>query len=469
MKPRVAALGAVLLAACAGPRPQAPPESAITPPAVWRSGVPGSSAEVSAAWWQAFQDPVLTQVVQAALAHNTDVAIAAARVAEARGQFHLARAQGLPNVQGAAQGVRERDLNPGFGIAEQQTAGEAEVSIAYDLDLFGRLANAREAARAGLLASQASRDNVRLAVTASAASGYITLRTLDARLAVLQATLADRAEALRIARRRAGAGYASQLDLAQAEADYAATAQLVPAAQLAIARQEDGLSLLLGESPRAFDRGADLDALALPAIPGSVPAALLRRRPDIVAAEQQLVAADRTLDSARAAFLPDVQLSASGGGVGSNLIPRSIWVFALGGGLVAPIFDSGRLKAQQESVAARRDQAAFAYRKTALVAFREVEDALASLQRLQEQETALNAQRAVLARTVALATNRYRAGYSPYLDQLDAQRGLLSADLALAQSRGERLNAAVNLYAALGGGWQDAARAGPTPGRPGAD
>jgi multidrug efflux system outer membrane protein len=469
VKPPVAALGAVLLAACAGPRPQAPPESAIAPPAAWRSGVPASSAEVSAEWWQAFQDPVLTQVVQAALAHNTDVAIAAARVAEARGQFHLARAQGLPNVQGAAQGVRERDLNPGFGIAEQQTAGQAEVSIAYDLDLFGRLANAREAARAGLLASQASRDNVRLAVTASAASGYITLRTLDARLAVLQATLADRAEALKIARRRTGAGYASQLDLAQAEADYAATAQLVPAAQLAISRQEDGLSLLLGESPRAFERGADLDALALPAIPGSVPAALLRRRPDIVAAEQQLVAADRTLDSARAAFLPDVQLSASGGGVGSSLIPRSVWVFALGGGLVAPIFDSGRLKAQQETVAARRDQAAFAYRKTALVAFREVEDALATLQRLQEQEAALDAQRAVLARTVALATSRYRAGYSPYLDQLDAQRGLLSADLALAQSRGERLNAAVTLYAALGGGWQDAARAGPTPGRPGAD
>jgi NodT family efflux transporter outer membrane factor (OMF) lipoprotein len=457
----------VLLVACAGPRPPSPPGAAVAPPQAWRNVPAGSSAEISADWWRAFDDPVLTQIVQAALANNTDVAIAAARVAEARGQFHLARAQGLPNVQGVLQGERERDVNPGFGFAENQTVGEGDVSISYDLDLFGRLAKAREAARANLLASQAAHDNVRLAVTASAASGYITLRALDARLAVLQATLDDRAAALKIARRRASAGYASALDLAQAEADYQATLQLVPAAQLAIARQEDGLSLLLGESPRTFERGVDLAAMALPTIPTSLPSVLLRRRPDIAAAEQQLVAADRSLDSARAAFMPDVQLSASGGRAGSNIIPRSVWVFALGGGLFAPIFDSGRLKAQQESVAARRDQAAFAYRKSALIAFREVEDALASVQRLQQQEAALDAQHAVLVHTVTLATNRYRAGYSPYLDQLDAQRGLLAVDLSRVQSRAERLNAAVTLFEALGGGWRNWEVAGATPGSAG--
>ncbi|MDB5480929.1 MAG: transporter [Caulobacteraceae bacterium] len=444
----------MLLAACAGPRPQAPPGAAVTPPQAWRNGLAGSSVEVSADWWRAFNDPVLTQIVQTALIHNTDVAIAATRVAEARGQFHLARAQGLPDIQGALQGLHERDVNPGFGVGENQTVGAADVSISYDLDLFGRLANAREAARAELLASQAARDNIRLAVAASAASGYMTLRALDARLAVVQATLADRADALKIARRRTAAGYASQLDLAQAEADYAATARLVPTAQLAIALQEDGLSLLLGESPRAFERGADLAAIALPTIPASVPSSLLRRRPDIAAVEQQLIAANHSLDSARAAFMPDVQLSASGGLDNSTIIPQAVWVYALGGAVLTPIFDSGRLRAQQETVAARRDQAAFAYRKAALVAFREVEDALASLQRLQEQEADLNAERAVLAHTVTLATNRYRAGYSPYLDQLDAQRGLLSADLSLVESRAERLNAAVTLFQALGGGWQ---------------
>jgi NodT family efflux transporter outer membrane factor (OMF) lipoprotein len=458
-------LGLLLLVACAGPRPPSPPGAAVAPPQAWRNGSADSAAEISADWWRAFDDPVLTQIVQTALANNTDVAIAAARVSEARGQFHLARAQGLPNVQGVLQGARQRDVNPGFGIAENQTVSEGDVTISYDLDLFGRLAKAREAARADLLASQAAHDNVRLAVTASAVSGYITLRALDARLAVLQATLADRAEALKIARRRAAAGYASKLDLAQAEAEYEATAQLVPAAQLAISRQEDGLSLLLGESPRSFQRGADLATLSLPTIPVNVPSALLRRRPDIAAAEQQLVAADRSLDSARAAFMPDVRLSASGGLAYSNIIPQSVWIFALGGGLIAPIFDSGRLNAQQETAAARRDRAAFAYRKSALVAFREVEDALASLERLQQQEAALDAQRAVLAHTATLATNRYRAGYSPYLDQLDAQRSLLAVDLSRVQTRQDRLNAAVTLFEALGGGWRSGEVAGADAGQ----
>ncbi len=410
---------------------------------------------MSAAWWEVFGDPVLTRMVETALAHNVDIALAAERVAEARGQFHLAQAQRWPNVTGDAEGGRQRDVNPGFGIPENQTAGQAEVSIAYDLDLFGRLSEASEAARAQLLSSEAARDNVRIAIAASAASGYIALRSLDARLAVLDKTLAARAESLRIARRRAEAGYASQLDLAQAEADYRAAEQQVPAARLAIARQEDGLSILLGDNPRAVERGADLDALALPQVPAAMPASLLRRRPDLVAAEEQLVAADHALDSARAAFMPDVRISADGGLVGSTLITSPVEIFSLGGGILAPIFDAGRLDAQQESAAARRNQAAFAYRKAALTAFREVEDALAAIRHLDEQEASIAAQRDVLARALKLATSRYRSGYSPYLDQLDAERGLLASQLALVQVRSDRLTATVTLYQALGGGWSD--------------
>jgi outer membrane protein, multidrug efflux system len=445
--------GLLLLAACVGSRPEPPMHASVTPPHVWRTDVsPGG--DISSNWWQAFGDPVLTRLVDLAVDNNVDIDLAAARVAEARGQFHLAKAQALPNVVGLAGGGRKRDLNPGFGIPESQTAGQAEVSISYDLDFFGRLAHASDAARAALLSSEAARDNIRLAVAASAAAGYITLRALDARLAVLRATLAARADSLKIARRRFEAGYSSELDLAQAEADYRAAAQLIPAALLVIARQEDGMSILLGVNPQQIDRGVDLDKLAFPSVPATVPATLLRRRPDIVAAEEQLVAADRSLDSVRAAFMPDVQLSASGGPVASTIISSPVWIFSLGGSIVAPLFDSGRLKAQQETVAARRDQAAFAYRKAALTAFREVEDALASDQRLSEQEAALVAQRDVLARTLTLATNRYRAGYSAYLDQLDAERGLLAADLALVQSRADRLNALVSLYQALGGGWR---------------
>ncbi|MEI9990038.1 MAG: efflux transporter outer membrane subunit [Rhizomicrobium sp.] len=454
---RAAIFSLALLAACAGPRPEVPPEAAVTAPAAWRVDPGAAPGEVNAAWWQAFGDPALTRVVETALAHNVDVAIAVQRVAEARGQFHYAQAQRWPDVTGAAEGGRQRDVNPGFGIPENQTAGQGEVSIAYDLDLFGRLSEASEAARAQLLSSEAARDNVRLAVAASAASGYIALRALDARLDVLRKTLAARADSLRIARRRAQAGYASQLDLAQTEADYRTAEQQIPAVQLAIARQEDGLSLLLGDNPRAIERGAELDKIVLPGVPAAVPAALLRRRPDVIAAEEQLVAADHALDSARAAFMPDVRLSAEGGLVGSTLISSPVGVFTLGGGILGPILDFGRLDAQQETVAARRDQAAFAYRKTALTAFREVEDSLAALRRLREQEASIAAQRDVLARALRLATSRYRSGYSPLLDQLDAERGLLAADLALVQVDSDRLTAAVTLYQALGGGWSDAA------------
>jgi NodT family efflux transporter outer membrane factor (OMF) lipoprotein len=271
---------------------------------------------------------------------------------------------------------------------------------------------------------------------------------------ILRDTLTDRDAELEIARRRAAAGYSTQLDLAQAQAAYDDTEQLIPATQLAIARQENGLSTLLGDTPQGVDRGGHIDALVAPEVPVSLPANLLRRRPDISAAEQRLVASDRALDAARAAFLPDITLAASGGFVGSTLVDASpVAVWNLGGSILAPLFDSGRLHAQRDAATARRDQAAFEYRKTALTAFREVEDALAAEQREAERERSLVAERDVVARALALATNRYRAGYSTYLEQLDAERSLLSIRLSLAQARADRLNAAVSLYQALGGGW----------------
>ena len=449
--PVIALLAA--LAACAPDKTPVPPEAAISAPANWR-GMSAGNGTVASDWWKSFGDPVLAKVVETALAHNDDIAIAAARVAEARGQFRLAHAQTLPNIGAGAQLSREASINPGFGVPDTQTAGGGAIQISYDLDLFGRLADSSEAARAALLASEAAQDNVRLAIAASAAGGYITLRALDARLAVLRDTLAARAEELRVARRRSDAGYSSQFDLAQAEAAYRATEPLIPAALLAIARQEDGLSLLLGESPRTIERGAAFESLAITAAPAMVPAALLRRRPDIASAEAQLAASDHALDSARDAFMPDVQLAAFGGLIGSNLArgsPFEYW--SLGGSILAPIFSAGRLEAQQDIATARRDQAAFAYRKTALNAFREVEDALTAVQRNEEQERALSAQRDVQEHALRLATNRYRAGYSPYLDQIDAQRSLLSVQLALVQARADRLGALVSLYQSLGGGW----------------
>jgi multidrug efflux system outer membrane protein len=441
------------LSGCVAPKAAIPPQAAVNAPAGWRGGV-RSPGEVDPDWWQSFGDPVLTNVVKTALENNDDISVAASRVSEARALFHLARAQALPNVNGVAEGSRDRDVNPGFGVPESQTSGAGEVEVSYDLDLFGRLSSETGAARAALLSSEAARDNVRLAVAASAAGGYITLRALDERVAVLRDTLAERGAELTIARRRAGAGYSSQLDLTQAEAEYRATEQLIPATELAITRQENGLSLLLGDNPSAIRRGISLAALANPAVPVLMPSALLRRRPDIVAAEEALAAADHKLDSARAAFMPDVRLAASGGLVGSTIVTGSpITVFALGGSVLAPLFDSGRLAAQRDAATARRDQAAYTYRKVVLAAFREVEDELAAVQRDNEQQQTLAAERDVLTRSLSLATHRFRAGYSPYLDQLDAQRNLLATQLALVQVRSDLLGAVVLLYQALGGGW----------------
>ncbi len=453
MKARLLLCASLLASACAGPRPEAPQAAQVAPPAQWRDGTATGATEIGDRWWSAFGDPALDAVVEQALARNVDIAIAAARVEEARAQFALAEAQRLPALTGTAAGNRQRALNP-FGMDVDQTAGQVQASIAWDTDLFGRLRAASGAARANLLATQAAQDAVRLAVAASAAGGYLQLRALDARLLVLRDTLVARENARTLARRRAETGYSPMLDLEQAEADYRATEQLIPQTELAIRRQENGLSLLLGDNPRAIGRGKALAEVGIPTIAASLPSALLRRRPDIAQAEQTLASTDRSLDAARAAFLPQLQLSAAGGAVASSLLSDPASTFSLGGSLLATLFDSGRLEAQQRGAAARRDQAAFAYRRTVLTAFREVEDSLTEVQRTTEQERMLEAQRDAQERTYRHATQRYRAGYSPFLEQLDAQRGLLAAELQLVQVRADRLTATVRLVQALGGGWR---------------
>jgi outer membrane protein, multidrug efflux system len=441
----------VLLAACAGPRADAPDAARVEPPVRWRTDAT-TADDVDARWWATFGDPRLAALVEEALANNDDIAIAANRVREARGQLRLAGAALLPTVRGSIDGARDRDVSP-FGEPELQTASQSQFAIAYDLDLFGRLAATRDAARNALLATEAAHETVRLAVASSTAQAYINLVALDTRLHILQDTLKARAESLDYAQRRTKAGYASQLDVAQAEGEYQATAQQIPPTILAQRRTEDALAVLVGAAPRAADRIDALETLAIPTVPSLLPSRLLRRRPDLAQAEYQVVAADRSLDAARAAFMPDIQLGASGGLVTSTLLEGPIRIFTLGGSILVPLFEGGRLEAGAEIATARRDEAAFAYRRAALNAFREVEDAMASVQQSGAQEDAARRQRDAAARTLAIADDRYKTGYSPYLEQLDAQRGLLTAELAVAQVRTDRLTAAVTLYQTLGGGW----------------
>lgn len=449
--PLALALLATALSACAGPKVATVDVPPVAPPVAWRADA-GTGAPLQSGWWQSFGDPALAALVDKALANNSDIAIAAARVREARANLALARAQTLPSIDAALSGGRSRSVNA-FGQPSEQNFAQPQLQVAYEVDLFGRLADQQSAARDSYFASEAAHDAVQLSVAAAVAANYVTLRGLDARLAAARATVQARSESLRIAKSRVEAGYSPKLELQQAQAEYDATAQIVPQIELAIARIEDGLSLLVGETPQAVGRGAELGALTVPAVPGDLPSDLLRRRPDVAQAEYQLAATDKNLAAARKRFLPQLRLNATAGAAFSTLLADPISIWSIGGSILAPIFQGGRLTAQADAAGAQRDQAAFAYRRTALIAFREVEDALAAVRRIDEQLLFARSQRDALAEGLRLATNRYREGYSPYLEQLDAQRGLLGAELSLIQLRADALTARVQLFQAMGGGW----------------
>ncbi len=418
---------------------------------MWRT-VEGSSTPLQATWWSAFNDASLTALVERSLVNNANLGIAAARVQEARAELKFARAQQMPLATFSAFTGQSRILVlaegvNGYGLSPQAT-------ISYDLDLFGKLASTTASARATLLATADTRDSIALAVASTTAAGYISLVGFDAQLATARATLTSRTEALRVARRRASAGYTSALELKQAESEYEATAQIIPAAQLAVARQENALSVLVGDPPHSIIRSGLHDGLRAPLVPQGLPSSLLLRRPDLVAARATIVAGDKTLDAARAAELPDFSLTGAAGAAISTPLPGVIGLYAIGASVLTPIFDAGRLKARANAAAAQRDQAAFYYRQAALTAFQEVEDSLASVQRLGQQETDIDRQIDISRETLRLATNRYRDGYAPYLDQIDAERSLLAAQLIAIQLETAKLDAVVTLYQAMGGGWR---------------
>ena len=449
-KPLTIAFSSLLmLSACAPALQEVPAGVAVAPPIEWRTDL-GMTAPVDAHWWDAFGDPQLSALVEKARANNPDVRIAAARVEEARATEQASRGYLLPSLGVGAEGGVRREVSP-FGTAREAVVAQPAFRASYELDLFGKNASRIDAAEAGVAASMAAEDAARLAVTAATASGYITLLSLDARLGVLEDTLDARAKALKFARDRAEVGYTSQLELRQAQAEYQATAQLVPQLKAQIARQENALSVLTGELPGGIERGGRFQDLRAPAAPSTLPSELLRRRPDVAAAEFRIAAADAKMRMARADFMPSIDLGASAGVALSDLLADPIGVWSLGASILAPIFQGGKLDAQLAGATAQRDQAAWAYRSTVLGAFREVEDRMAVLSRLDEQETALQAQRDAVADALRHARNRYRAGYTPYIEQVDAQRALLGVELSLVQNRADELTALVGLYQSVGG------------------
>ena len=465
-KPFVIALFASALTACTvGPdykRPQ------VDLPAAWP--VSGSNASVSARWWTLYADAQLNLLVEEALGHNTDLRLAAARVDEARAGLTIVRADSLPNVTaGAAAGrnrISERSGNFFPGIPTEFNDITVTLNASWEIDFWGRYRRATEAARGELLASTSARDAVQLSLISDVVRGYFTLRALDSQVEITRRTFETRRESQRLQRMRYDAGEASQLELRQVEAQTAAAQALLPVLEQQQTQQENALAVLLGRSPRALmesavERGVALDGLTLPpAVPAGLPSDLLQRRPDIREAEQRLIAANARIGVARAAYYPSISLTGMFGFESEKLVdlfsaPARIWQFSAGA--AQTVFDAGRTGAQVDIATARREQQLAVYQGTVQNAFREVKDALSASRKSAERLTAEQNRIQALRDAYRLADLSYRSGESSLLDVLDAERGLLGAELDHVLAQREQLVATSDLFKALGGGWDSAA------------
>lgn len=411
------------------------------------------------AWWRGFGDAELDALVNEGLTANHDLRIATARVDEFAAGVAATRAQGLPQVGYGASAGRQR-ANRGV-VSDSYSA---LLSASWELDLWGRIRRENEAARAALLATEEARLGVALTLVAAIVSGYVTLLDLDRQLEIAEATLEGRKRNVDVFQLRLDGGAVSEFEMMQVTAEYETAVGSIPELQQAIAQQEHALSSLLGRNPGPIKRGHTLQNLAAPPVPAGLPSELLVRRPDILQAEQQLVAANALVGAARTLYFPSLALTGTGGSASSELDdlfsgPARTWSFA--GQLLGPIFAGGAIDAANRQAEARREQALAAYERTVQEAFRDVDDALVAIQSNRTLVASLERRVAALQRAVELARIRYDNGYADYLEVLDTERGLFSAELALSAARGDGYRSLVDLYRALGGDWID--RVAPLP------
>jgi len=449
----------------------------------WRVTEQDSKALADTAWWEQFQDPVLNELIQTALRENNDVRIAFARVDEFQGLYLQTRSFLFPQADADAFGGRERLTQatqpepvavgrvPSRPVRRRRArlneALQPTVIPIYDLyqfhlnanweiDLWGRLRRATEAARANLLATEKFRQGVILTLVSDVAVTYMELRSLDRQLRIAEDTVASRAETYDLFQTKYQGGMVSELELSQVESQYEEAMATIPEIEKAIAFQENALSVLLGRNPQSIPRGRALDQLVTPAIPSGLPSELLARRPDIRQAEQQLIAANAQIGVAKAQYFPAVSLTGSFGREStdcSNLFKGPARVWNYGVPITTPIFTGGNITGQVRSAEAVRQEALFNYRKVIQTAFREFEDALTDQNKTRQRLEAQDRQVQALKNYVRLAWKRYNEGYVSYLEVLDAQRSLFDAELSYARTRGVWLQAWVNLYKAMGGGW----------------
>ena len=443
-----------------GTAPETAPTTEPSPsePAKGPSTYPVPASLGDEKWWEVFRDQELQGLIRIALQNNYDVRIAAARVLEAQAQLGITRADQFPTL-GAGGGVSSQQ-NPKSGPipAFEITQGQLTVSAAWNLDFWGRYRRATEAARANLLANEWARKQVMATLVANVATGYFQLRQLDLQLEISQRTLTSRRDSLQLTQTLEQHGIQSLLDVRQAEQLVYTAATEIPDLERRIAQQENAISILLGNNPGDVPRGLQLtEQPHAPEVPAGLPSSLLVRRPDIVQAEQILIAANAQIGVARAAYFPQISLTGTAGFESTALTslftgPAGLW--NLGGSFTQPIFQGGRLKSNVRLAEAQQQQAVLAYQQTIKGAFRDVSDALVAYRknrefRLQQEHLVESAQDAA-----RLSEVRFKAGTTDYLEVLTNETNSFSAELTLAQAQGNELTALVQLYQALGGGWQ---------------
>lgn len=420
-------------------------------------------------WWQLFNDPLLDDLVSRAFARNLDLQQAVARIEEATGVLREAGAAQYPEVDLGATGTNARisqlTANPPPSSYHLVTRNDKfQLSSAFELDFWGKLRRANEAARARALGSEYGKGVVELTLAGAVAQTYLALRSLDAQIAVSLATLAARSDSFDITNARYKGGLASGLDIEQSRGAKAATE-----VQIADLRQQRALAehqlAVLTATPDLTVPAGDLRSLPVPPLPpAGLPADLLEARPDIRAAEQQLIAANARIGVAKAALFPTISLTGSVGSESdamTDLFKSDAGIWKLGVGLDFPIFAAGKYSARVDQASAQQKQALAAYQQAILNGFREVRDALSTTTQRAAGETALDTQRQAAVEALRLANVRYASGYSPYLEVLDAQRTANDATLAYIRNRQSRLATAVDLFKALGGGWRlDKAKSG---------
>jgi len=452
---------AVLLAGCAvGPNYKRP---TVNVPTDYRDSMAAQTAAASSLgndnWWQVYQDPVLVQLIHTALQQNYDVRIAATRVLEAQDQFGIVRANQLPSASLGAgvfseQNAKVSNLFPAYEV----NAGQLNLSVIWNLDFWGKYRRQTEAARAQVLASEWGQRAVISSLVANVATAYFQLRALDSELEISNGTLGSRQQSLQLTRVLESHGGASDLDVSQSEQLVYTASETIPDLERQIEQQENLLSILLGQNPGAIPRGRPLTEQPAPQnVPAGLPSELLERRPDVREAEANIIAANAQIGVAKAAFFPSIALTGTGG-LESNALNRFIsapsetWMGALS--VTQPLFEGGALRSQLKLSRAQYQEAALAYEQTMQNALEQVSNALIAEQKNREFREQQELLTQAAQRTDRLSEVLYKNGGASYLQVLTSETNYFSAELNLVQAQLNERLALVQLYQALGGGWQ---------------